>query len=238
MADAPVTIDDDVRLLIVDDDPLVRDAIRAATARSAGIQIAGEAADGEAALAAVAECRPDVVLLDGAIGGLDIVTLTRRIRDQWPDVDVVVFSSEADDEMGIRGLRAGAVGFLVKDLTGDALVRSLHGLGRGEAAVSRALARRIVEDLRATPGAARRMPPASSALTAREWEVLDLICSGRTTDAIAEELGLAIESGRADVKRVLAKLGVASLGEAAQVAGRLRAVERDRTDPPRGEAPR
>jgi two-component system nitrate/nitrite response regulator NarL len=224
-----------LRLLIVDDDPLVRDALRAAMAGTRGILIAGEAADGDAAIAALGDCRPQVILLDGEMPGVDTVTITRRLRERDPSVHVVVFSSRDDDERGIRGLRAGAVGFLVKDVTSDALVRSLQGVLRGEAAVSRALALKIVQHLRDVPDAGRGMRPVLSPLTSREWEVLDLICAGRSTDAMADELGLATETVRSHVKRVLAKLGVVSRAEAAAMAERLRAVDGDWLQTPVGE---
>ncbi len=156
----PSTVTGELRLLIVDDDPLVRGALRDAMRDSVGISVAGEVADGQAALAAVTECRPDVVLLDGGMPGLDTATLTRMLRERVPDVHVVVFSTADDAELGIRGLRAGAVGFLVKDVTSEALVRSLHGVLRGEAAVSRALALKIVQSLSdSSRGAASGEPP-------------------------------------------------------------------------------
>jgi DNA-binding NarL/FixJ family response regulator len=216
-----------LRLLIADDDPLVRGALRRALDGSSGIQVAGEAVDGEDVIATALECRPDVVLLDGALPGMDAATLTRRLRDRVPGLHVVVFSTEDDEELGIRGLRAGAVGFLVKDVPDDALARSLHGILQGEAAVSRSLALKIVEYLRDIPEAARGMRPVRSPLTSREWEVLDLICAGQTTEQIAGELGLSTETVRTHVKRILSKLRVRSRAEAVEIAGRLRAVEAD-----------
>lgn len=225
----------ELRLLIVDDDPLVRGALRVAMDGSPGIRIAGEVADGEAAIAAVSTCHPDVILLDGEMPGLDCVTITRRLREQDPNVHVVVLSSGDDDEAGIRGLRAGAVGFLVKDVTSDALVRSLHGVLRGEAAVSRSLALKIVQYLRDMPDAGRGMRPVWSPLTSREWEVLDLMSAHRSTEEIAGDLGLSVETVRTHIKRVLSKLGVRSRAEAAEVAERLRAVDGDWSAPPTGE---
>jgi DNA-binding NarL/FixJ family response regulator len=214
-----------LRLLIVDDDPLVRALLRADMHGSAGIRVVGEVADGEAAIAALPTCRPDIILLDGRMPGIDSATVTRRLRAALPGVHVVVFSSEDDDELGIRGLRAGAVGFLIKDVGSEALVRSLHGVLRGEAAVSRALALKIVEYLRDVPEAARGVRPVSSPLTPREWEVLDLICAQRSTPEIAADLDLAVETVRTHVKRLLAKLGVQSRAEAAAIAARLRAAD-------------
>jgi DNA-binding NarL/FixJ family response regulator len=231
-AEPPQTIKTGLRLMIVDDDPLVRGALRAAMHGSGGIRVVGEIADGESAIAAAADCRPDVILLDGEMPGIDFVTLTRRLREEEPGAAVVVFSSEADDELGIRGLRAGAVGFLVKDVDSDALVRSLQGVLRGEAAVSRSLALKIVQYLRDMPDAATGMRPVSSPLTSREWEVLDLLCAHRSTVEIAGDLGLSAETVRTHIKRVLSKLGVRSRMEAVEVANRLRAIDGDMEEEP------
>jgi two-component system, NarL family, response regulator LiaR len=230
--ESPTVADSDLRLLIVDDDPLVRGALRAALRDGSGIFVVGEAIDGAGAIARAAECQPDVVLLDGEIPGLDIALVTRQLHELNPDARVVVFSGDSDAEKGIRDLRAGAVGFLVKDVDNDALARSLHGVLRGEAAVSRSLALKIVQYLRTMPDAGRGMRPVWSPLTSREWEVLDLVCAGAGSEAIAAELHLSVETVRTHVKRVLAKLGAHSRAEAIEIAGRLRAVDGDWSTPP------
>jgi len=211
-----------MRVLVADDDPLVRSAVRDALSERAGIRIDGEAVNGEEAVALALRRRPDVVLLDVGIPRVDAVTVTRRIRSSAPGVEVVVFSSSPDDEVGLLGLRAGAAGFLLKDVSSDALARALRGIQRGEAAVSRRLTRQVLESLRRAPDAGAGMRPVWSPLTSREWQVLDLLCEGASTEAIAERLVLAVETVRTHIKHVLAKLGAHSREEAIAVARQLR----------------
>jgi NarL family two-component system response regulator LiaR len=212
-----------LRVLVVDDDPLVRRALRDALERERGFVVEGEAGDGAQAIDMAVERQPDVVLMDVDMPDVDGVTATLRIRRQAPGVQVVMLSTIADDELGLLGLRAGASGFLSKDLSTGALARSLHGVARGEAAISRALALKLIERLRRAPERATGMRPVQSALTSREWQVLDLMCAGATTDGIADELVLSIETVRSHVKHILAKLGAHSRAEAVEAAARLRA---------------
>ncbi|HWV85489.1 MAG TPA: response regulator transcription factor [Capillimicrobium sp.] len=219
---SPAAEETEMRVLVADDDPLVRSAVRDALSERAGIRIDGEAVNGEEAVALALRRRPDVVLLDVGIPRVDAVTVTRRIRSSAPGVEVVVFSSSPDDEVGLLGLRAGAAGFLLKDVSSDALARALRGIQRGEAAVSRRLTRQVLESLRRAPDAGAGMRPVWSPLTSREWQVLDLLCEGASTEAIAERLVLAVETVRTHIKHVLAKLGAHSREEAIAVARQLR----------------
>lgn len=219
---SPAVEQTDMRVLVADDDPLVRSAVREALAEREGIRIDGEAVNGEEAVALALRRRPDVVLLDVGIPRVDAVTVTRRIRSSAPGVEVVVFSSSPDDEVGLLGLRAGAAGFLLKDVSSDALARALRGIRRGEAAVSRRLTRQVLESLRRAPDAGAGMRPVWSPLTSREWQVLDLLCEGASTEAIADRLVLAVETVRTHIKHVLAKLGAHSREEAIAVARQLR----------------
>jgi NarL family two-component system response regulator LiaR len=213
----------ELRVLVADDDPLVRSAVREALSSPGDIRIDGEASNGEQAVAIALRRRPDVVLLDVGIPRVDAITVTRRIHQQAPDVHVVVFSSSPDDELGLLGLRAGAVGFLLKDVTSEALARALRGIARGEAAVSRTLTRQVLDYLHLGTETGSGMRPVWSTLTSREWQVLDLLCEGRATEEIADRLVLSVETIRTHVKHVLAKLGAHSRAEAIAVAKRLRA---------------
>lgn len=219
----PSPVDGALRVLVVDDDPLVRRALRDALAQQRGFLVAGEAEDGGEAISMALERRPDVVLMDVDLPVVDGVTATLRIRRQAPTVQVVMLSTIVDDELGLLGLRAGASGFLSKELSVDALARSLRGVTRGEAAISRALALKLIERLRRTPERASGMRPVQSSLTSREWQVLDLMCAGASTEGIADELVLSIETVRSHIKHILAKLGAHSRAEAVEAAARLRA---------------
>lgn len=222
----------EIRVLVADDDPLVRLAVRKALSESSGIRVDGEATDGEQAVAVAIRRKPDVVLLDVGIPRVDAMTVTRRIRSEAPHVQVVVFSSSSDDELGLLGLRAGAAGFLHKDVSSDALARALRGIRRGEAAVSRTLMRTVLDSIHRAPEAGVGMRPVWSPLTSREWQVLDLLCQGASTEAIADRLVLTVETVRTHIKHVLAKLGAHSRAEAVAVAKQLRAG--DASPPARG----
>jgi two-component system, NarL family, response regulator LiaR len=211
-----------LRVLVVDDDPLVRRALRDALARLDDFEIAGEAGGGEEAVAAVLEAAPDLVLMDIDMPGVDGVTATIRISRRAPNLPIVLLSSMLDDELGLLGLRAGAAGFLSKDTTAGALGRSLAGVARGEAAISRSLTLRLVERLRHLPERTGGMRPVQSDLTTREWQVLDLMCEGAGTDEIARQLVLSIETVRSHIKHILAKLGVHTRADAITAASRLR----------------
>jgi two-component system nitrate/nitrite response regulator NarL len=139
----------------------------------------------------------------------------------------IVFCSITDDEdTAVRALRAGAVGYVRKDLEYGPLSRALRGALAGEAAISRQLGMRLIEELYRHSEPSQRLRPAGGELTTREWQVLDLLIDGAGTADIAETLGLAIETVRSHIKHVLRKLGVRTRGEAVEIARRLRGRRR------------
>lgn len=215
-----------LRVLVVDDDPLARRALRDALGASAGVEVAGEASGGQEAVDLVLESPPDVVLMDIDMPEVDGVTATLRILRAMPEVRIIMMSTSEDEELGILSLRAGANGFLAKDVSSGALIRALAGVHRGEAAISRALTLALVKRLRRLPEHAGGMRPVHSNLTTREWQVLDLMMAGASTEAIAGELVLSIETVRSHIKHVLAKLGTHSRAEAVEVGLELRHAER------------
>jgi len=213
-----------LRAIVVDDDPFARRAISEALRRD-GITVEAEAGDGREAVRCCLEHRPDVVLMDVVMPDLDGISATREIVERIPDQVIVLLTSADEDDLGILGLRAGAAGFLNKDLEVDVLARALRGACSGEAAVSRRFGMRLVEHLRSTPqGRAPR--PVTGRLTPREWQVMDLVSERRTTDQIAEALVLSPETVRSHVKHILRKLDARSREEAILVAQRLRRATR------------
>ena len=192
----------------------------------AGIRVVAEAHDGREALEQVRYHRPDIVLLDVIMPNLDGIAATRRIIAENPDQLVVLLTHSDDEELGILGLRAGAVGYLRKDVDLEALPRALEGALEGEAVISRGMAMRVIERLRELPEGGRGMRPVQSTLTSREWQVLDLLCEQRTTDQIAAALVLSQETVRTHVKSILRKLDVRSRTEAVAIANRLRGMPR------------
>jgi two-component system nitrate/nitrite response regulator NarL len=211
------------RVIIADDDAPIRSEIRAAL-QGDGIVVIAEAASGRDAIDLAVHFRPDVVLMDVIMVGMDGIAATRAIAERAPDVRVVLLTSSEDEELGMVGLRAGASGHLVKGLAMAELAVAVRRAAAGEPVLTPAVAARLIERLRALPDGGLGVRPVRSTLTSREWEVLDLLCGGLNVDDIADRLVLSRDTVRTHVKRVLRKLGVHSQAEAIAMANGLRAT--------------
>jgi len=222
--EAPARGDGPLRVVVVDDDAFARRAI-ADVLRRSGTVVVAEAGDGTEGVELVRYHRPDLVIMDIVMPGVDGLAATRRILRDRPDQIVVLLTSSGNDDLGMLGLRMGAAGYLSKEVDLEALPRAIEGTLRGEAAISRTMAMRVVEQLRRVPPPGKGLRPVHSPLTTREWEVLDLICDGTTTESIADALVVSAETVRSHVKSILHKLGVSSRKEAADVARRMRSVD-------------
>ena len=216
-----------LRAVIADDDPFARRMIKDVLQRS-GVIVIAEARDGRQAVELTLHYRPDVLVMDVVMPELDGVMATRQIRRQLPEQRVIVLTGAGsdDDELGLQALRAGASGFLSKDLEIEALPRALEGLRQGQAAISRKMTLALIERLREAPDGSSGMRPVKSPLTAREWEVIDFLKQSKTTDEIADELVLSPETVRSHVKNILRKLDVRSRQEAVAVADEMRNAAR------------
>jgi len=212
-----------VRAIVADDDPLVRRLIRD-TLQTDGVTVVADACNGREAVELALFYRPDVVVMDFLMPGLDGIEATRGIYERDPEIRIVLLTGAADDELGVRALRAGAVGYLSKDLELGVLPRALRAALAGQAAISRRLAMRIVKQLREAPAGGVGLRPVRSSLTDREWEVLDLLCAGSSTDDIARMLVLSAETVRSHLKNLYRKLEVSSRDEAIAAGVRLRDV--------------
>jgi NarL family two-component system response regulator LiaR len=211
-----------LRALIADDDPFARRVIKDAL-ESGGVRVIAEAHDGRQAVELALYHRPDVVVMDVVMPGLDGITATRNIVRELPDQIVVVLTGGgADEELGLQALRAGATGYLSKDLDISALPRALAAAHAGEAVVSRQMTMRLIEHARRTGEGTAGMRPVRSPLTPREWEVVDLLRAGRSTDDIAEALVLSTETVRSHIKNLSRKLNVRSREDAVAAADRMR----------------
>src|ERR671914_7018 len=210
-----------MRIVVADDDPFARRMIRDALQRAEVIVVA-EAHNGHEAVELCLHYEPDLVLMDVVMPELDGITATRRIRKQIPHQAIVLLTSTDEDEMGLLGLRAGAIGFLSKDLDIDVLPRALRGALDGEAVISRRMGMKLVEHLRRSPEGTTGLRPVKSPLTAREWEVIDLLYEGMSTEQIADTLVLSSETVRSHVKNILRKLNARSCAEAVEAAQRMR----------------
>lgn len=194
-----------IRVLIVDDQTLIRLGFRMVLETADGIEIVGEAADGEAALAAVGETSPDVVLMDVRMPGVDGIEATARIRREHPGTAVLVLTTFDLDEYAFGALRAGASGFLLKDARGDELVAAVRAVAAGEATLSARVTRRMIEIVTAS-GIETPQPEVPTTLTARESEVLAAMAQGMTNLDIARALFLSESTVKTHVGRILTKL--------------------------------
>lgn len=196
-----------LRVLVADDHPLFRSGMRALLAAVPDTQLVGEAATGEEAVALAAELQPVVALMDLQMPGVGGVEATRRILEASPHVGVLVVTMLEDDYSVFQAMRAGARGYVLKDADEEDVLRAIRAVGRGEAILSPALARRLADFFAAPRPAAP--PRAFPELTQREREVLDLIAQGVGNAEIAERLVLSPKTVRNHISNVFSKLQVA-----------------------------
>mgnify|MGYP000203293175 CR=1 FL=1 len=201
------------RVLIVDDHPLTREAL-ASLLEQHGFEVVGQAGDGEEAIATAARLRPDLVLLDLTMPGMNGLTALPLVREAAPECEVVVLTASGTEENLLGAIRAGAAGYLLKSEAPERIAAFLRGVVRGEAALSGAVARRLLDRVR-EGGRLGGVPETIAArLSAREVEVLLLLDEHLTTDEIAARLYISEHTVRSHVKSLLRKLGVSSRREA------------------------
>lgn len=211
-----------IHVVIGDADPIARRVIRDALQDEAGFVIPGEASSGVEVVELSVHYRPDLTLMEASLPGIDGLTAAREIHDRAPEVRVLIFSQHANEETQLEALRAGASGFLSKDVPLETVARVVRSVVAGESAFSRKVTMRLIERLRELPEGGIGMRPVHSPLTEREWEILDFFCQGKDTKQIAETLVLSEETIHSHSKSVLRKLKVHSRQEAVEVAQRLR----------------
>lgn len=195
-----------IRVLVVDDEALVRDGLRAIAELEDGIEVVGEAGDGADAVRVAAEQRPDVVLMDIQMPGMDGVEATRRILAHPDPPRVIVLTTFDRNEYVYQAMRAGASAFLLKDLRRGQLTAAIRAVVGGETLVAPAITRRLIETYCQDPPQTDGRPPALAALTDREVEVMSHVAAGRSNSEIAATLFLAEATVKTHVARTLAKL--------------------------------
>ncbi len=200
-----------IRVMIVDDHTMVRRGLATFLMVFDDLQLAGEAESGEAAIQLCAEVHPDVVLMDMVMPGMDGTTATRAIRQQYPNVQVLVLTSFIDRELIKNALGAGAIGYLLKDASADELARAIRAAHAGRATLSPEAAQVLVH-------AASQPPPPGFDLTEREREVLTLMIEGLNNTQIAGRLTVSPSTIKSHVSNILSKLGVSSRTEAVTLA--------------------
>jgi len=206
-----------IRVMLVDDHTMVRRGLATFLKVFDDLQLAGEAESGAAAIQLCGELLPDVVLMDMAMTDMDGATATRIIRQQYPQVQVIVLTSFKEGELIKNALEAGAIGYLLKDVSADDLVRAIRAAHAGRATLSPEAAQALVET-------ANQPPAPGLDLTEREREVLTLMIEGLNNTQIAGRLTVSPSTIKSHVSNILSKLGVASRTEAVTLALRNRIV--------------
>ena len=231
-----------IRVLAADDQRVVREGIAMILSLLPGVEVAGTAADGEEALALAAERRPDVVLMDLRMPRMDGVEATRRLRAEFPEIQVIVLTTYADDRSVVGALRAGAVGYLTKDAGAEEIQQALRRVSSGQAAIDPAVQRHLVEAIAAGPplegdpaaadgpgsapaaSASSVAPPADGrlpdGLTPREAEVLSLIAAGLSNAEIAARLVVTEATVKSHINHLLPKIGARDRAQAVRYAYR------------------
>ena len=209
-----------IRVLIADDHAVVRQGLRTFLELQDDIEVVADVADGEAALQAAEEHEPDVVLMDLVMPGGGGVEAIRALREARPEARVLVLTSFLDDDKVFPAVRAGAAGYLLKDVEPAELVRAIRTVDDGEALLHPAVAARLMEEISET-----ERPAAEEALTAREREVLALIARGLPNKLIARDLEIAEKTVKTHVSSILSKLGLTDRTQAALYAVRSGLIE-------------
>jgi DNA-binding NarL/FixJ family response regulator len=197
----------EIGVLIVDDQRLMREGLATLLALAPDIRVVGQAGDGDEALALAKTLRPNVVLMDIRMPGADGVAATQAIRSTLPDTQVIILTTFDDDEYVLAGLRAGACGYLLKDMPSEQLADAIRTAARGESPLGPAVARKLVDLVARSPGGeAGTRTPLADPLSEREIEVLRLIAQGRSNKEIAEALVIAEGTAKNHVSNILSKL--------------------------------
>jgi DNA-binding NarL/FixJ family response regulator len=196
------------RILVVDDQALVRAGFVKLLEPETDIRVVGEAADGADAVEAVARVRPDVVLMDVRMPRMDGIEATRRIRAREPAPRVLILTTFDLDEYVFEALKAGASGFLLKDAPPDQLIAAIHVVSTGDALLAPSVTRRLIEEFAHRPTPRRDGPPTLQELTTREREILLLVARGHSNAEIAAKLVIGESTVKTHVGHVLLKIGL------------------------------
>ena len=205
-----------IRVLITDDHSIVREGLTLILETTDDIEVIGEAADGAEALRLVSEDQPDVVLMDLRMPGMDGLTAIEHLQRDYPQVAIVILTTYNEDDLMLRGLQAGAKGFLLKDTPRDTLLETIQAAAKGESLLGADVMGRLMAHMQA--GGKRPSATTNNPLTERELQTLRAVANGETNKGIALQLGITERTVKAHLTSVYNKLGVDSRAAAIAVA--------------------
>lgn len=199
-----------IRVLIVDDHTVVRDGLNALLSAEPGMKVIGMAGDGQEAVKLAKELQPDVILLDLVMPRMDGVQATLEIKKIYPSARILVLTSFSENHQVFSAIKAGAMGYLLKDTSSEELIQAIRDTYFNKPALGPDIARKLMEDIQQQD----TRPPGDNALTDREVEILQQMALGRTNQEIADELFLSERTVRTHVTNILAKLGLSNRTQA------------------------
>jgi NarL family two-component system response regulator LiaR len=203
-----------IHVLIVDDHAIVRKGTRALLAETEGIEVVGEAGNGQEAVDRAETLQPDVVLMDLVMPGMDGIEAIRIITNNQPQTRILALTSFAADDMVFPAIKAGALGYLLKDVDPEDLVKAIRQVYHGEPSLHPKIARKVLQEVRHSS----KKPPTPDPLTDREMEVLHLVAQGLSNQQISDQLSIAEVTVRTHVSNILSKLHLANRVQAALYA--------------------
>ena len=211
-----------IRVLIVDDQRLMRDGLRTLIELESDLVVTGEAGDGLEAITAYRDTGPDVVLMDVRMPNLNGVEATRRIKADWDEANILILTTFDDDEYIFEALRAGASGYLLKDVSGKELAEAIRTVAAGGTLIAPSVARKVVSEFaRLKPAPPKTVESLSDPLSERELEILKVLAQGYTNKEIADKLYLAEGTVKNYVTNILQKIGARDRTQAAIKAKEL-----------------
>jgi NarL family two-component system response regulator LiaR len=203
-----------IRVLIADDHPIVRDSLRTLIATEADLELVGEAVNGEEAVHKASDLKPDVILMDLVMPVKDGLQAISEIKRAHSEISILVLTSFSDEDKVFPAIRAGALGYLLKDSSPQQLIKAIHDVYRGEASLHPSIALQLIREINRPSD----LPPVENPLSERELEVLKLVAQGLTNQEIAIRLSLSEWTVRTHVRNILGKLHLANRTQAALFA--------------------
>ena len=207
-------VEEPIKILIADDHPLIRQGLRVIIDTQPDLELVGEASNGEQAVQQALTLHPDIVIMDLQMPVKDGLAATREIAQADPQAQVLVLTSFPDDENVYAAIKAGAMGFLLKDSSAEYLLDAIRTVARGESVLHPTIARKLMQEIKQPP----KLPPTTEPLTPREVEVLGCLTRGMANQQIANELSVSVRTVTTHVRNILDKLHLANRTQAALYA--------------------